>query len=88
MAKRKVMRVRKDKNGNISTLCNPDSDWSPIPAAEVIREINHDIHNYYVEMDRKEVDIVVAEGPSGEYLRTDPEETSENYLLELPECEL
>jgi Protein of unknown function (DUF3892) len=41
---------------------------------------------YFVEENGAVVDIIVAERDGRKYLRTDPDETSENNLLRLPTC--
>ncbi|MGM0575294.1 MAG: DUF3892 domain-containing protein [Myxococcota bacterium] len=33
-----------------------------------------------------EVEVIVARGANGKYLRTDPDKTTTNNLLELPDC--
>ncbi len=32
------------------------------------------------------VEIHVVKGPNGKYLRTDPDKTTKNNLLDLPDC--
>jgi hypothetical protein len=41
---------------------------------------------YYVEESGKRVDVVVMDDKSPRYLRTDPDETTQNNLLSLPTC--
>lgn len=43
-------------------------------------------HSYYVRVNGQEVDIIVADGPNGKYLRTDPDVTTSNNLDDLPDC--
>jgi hypothetical protein len=44
-------------------------------------------HEYFVEVDGARVTVVVIEEDSGrKYLRTDPDQTTENNLLSLPLC--
>jgi hypothetical protein len=52
----------------------------------VIAEIENGTGSYYVNVGGKEVDVVVREREGRKYLRTDPDETTENNLLSLPEC--
>jgi hypothetical protein len=41
---------------------------------------------YVVEVDGALVDVIVAERDGRQYLRTDPDKTTANNLLSLPEC--
>jgi hypothetical protein len=51
----------------------------------VIAEIEEG-REYFVEVDSARVTVLVSERDGGKYLRTDPDETSENNLLSLPRC--
>jgi hypothetical protein len=52
----------------------------------VIGEIQNQGREYFVNVGGNEVDVVVAERNGRKYLRTDPDQTTENNLLSLPEC--
>ncbi len=86
MSRRGVTQSRKDDEGDITALCNPGAAWSPRPKAGVIADIEGGSHQYFVGSGNKEVDIHVVDGPTGKYLRTDPDTTSTNNLDDLPDC--
>ncbi len=52
----------------------------------VIKEIEDEGREYFVEVDGKRVNVVVRETGGRKYLRTNPDETTKNNLLSLPEC--
>lgn len=86
MADRQVTQSRKDRDGDITALCNPGQSWSPKAKCEAIAEIENRLHTYFV-MDRgQRVEIRVVHGSRGKYLRTDPDKTSKNNLDDLPDC--
>ena len=87
MADRRVTRSGKDKDGDITKLCSPAEYWSPVSKAEAISHIESRMHRYYVQ-DRygNRSDIHVVNGPSGKYLRTDPNGRSTDNLDNLPDC--
>lgn len=87
MADRKVTASGKDKDGDITKLCNSGESWSPRAKADAIRDIDNGIHSYYVQQpgtSRTEV-RVVNEGGS-KYLRTTADKSSNNNLDNLPDC--
>lgn len=86
MADRRVTKTRKDKDGDITALCNPEEWWSPRKKADAISDIEGGTHSYYVLQDGKRTDIHVVKGANGKYLRTDPDTTSHNNLDDLPDC--
>lgn len=87
MADRRVTRTGKDGDGDITQLCNPGMAWSPRKKADAIRDIEHNLHTYYVQNPGgKRTDIHVVNGPTGKYLRTDPDNSEGNNLDELPDC--
>ena len=87
MARRQVTHSRKDKDGDITALCNPGQIWSPRMKNDVISDIDNGIHSYFVSINYKEVDIHVVKHPNGKrYLRTDPDKTKTNNLDNLPDC--
>ncbi len=84
MINREVTQIKKDKNGNITALCNPIALWSPKLKSMAILEIEYKTHSYYVNINDKEIDIRVVNDPvKGKYLRTDPD----NTLNKLPHSE-
>jgi len=87
MADRKVTRSGKDRDGDITALCNPGASWSPRKKWDAIHDIDARIHRYFVPWsDGKETTIRVVDGPTGKYLRTDRDNTPKNNLDELPDC--
>lgn len=52
----------------------------------VIGEIDNGEESYFVEVGGQRVDVIVATREGTKYLRTDPDKTTENNLLSLPEC--
>lgn len=44
------------------------------------------MHSYYVKVGMRRVEIRVVNGPTGPYLRTDPDATTHNNLDDLPGC--
>jgi len=86
MAARYVQATRKDKDGNITYLCNFNEYWSPRHKNNVIFDIEYNIHSYYVFIAGKTINILVIDSSTGKYLRTDPDKTERNDLDELPNC--
>ncbi len=86
MADRHVTHSGKDEDGDITKLCNPGQQWSPRARQGAIADIETGIHTYYVQSSRGRSDIHVVIGPTGKYLRTDPDGEAGNNLDELPNC--
>lgn len=86
MADRQVTATRKDEDGDILALCNSGAWWSPRKKTDAIKDIDDEDHSYYVQKGAKRVDIHVVKGPTGKYLRTDPDVTDSNNLDDLPDC--
>ena len=87
MAKRAVTQSKKDRDGDILALCRPGEYWSPRAKADAIRDIESGTHQYYVPWgDGTKTQIHVVNGPTGKYLRTDRDNTSQNNLDDLPNC--
>lgn len=85
MADRRVTKTGKDDDGDITSLCS-DAWWSPVSAAQAIRDIKNETHRYFVRTGTSEADIHVVDGPTRKYLRTDPDKTTVDNLDELPDC--
>lgn len=85
---RKVTKTGKNKEGDITSLCNDGTLWSPRLKNDAIRDIENKFHTYYVDLPNKgRVDIHVVKNSSGnKYLRTDPDKTTKNNLDDLPNC--
>ena len=87
MADRKVTHTGKDKDGDITMLCNQGMYWSPRLKVDAIRDIENNYHAYYVQWKDKRTGIHVVNDPKkGKYLRTDSDSTSKNNLDDLPNC--
>lgn len=86
MAKRRITHTRKDREGDILDLCRPGEGWSPCFKAQAIDDIESGAHQYYVRAGFEEGDTYVVPGPSGKYLRTDPDKTRSNNLDDLADC--
>lgn len=88
MARRRVKQSRKNKDGDITALCNKGEFWSPRKKKDAVSDINSGRHSYYVNVQGVgAVDIHVVDHPKhGDYLRTDPDKTDRNNLDDLPNC--
>ena len=87
MAKRYVTKTGKDRDGDITKLCNAGEIWSPRSKADAIRDIDGKAHEYFVRWTDKETRIeVVNDARKGKYLRTDRDSTTRNNLDDLPDC--
>lgn len=87
MADRDVTRSRKDRDGDITALCNPNATWSPRAKAGAIIDIETGLHRYFVPWsDGSRTPIRVVNGLTGKYLRTDKDGTSKNNLDDLLDC--
>lgn len=83
MAIREVTMCRKDDDGDIVALCNPDALWSPRLKGDAINDIENNIHTYYVLRKGKRVDIKVFKNINGRSLGTDTMKTVTNNLVNL-----
>ena len=82
-----MAKSRKDRDGDITALCNGSESWSPRLKADAISDIESGLHSYYVSWsDGKVTAIRVVNGPSSKYLRTDHDNTTRNNLDDLPDC--
>lgn len=87
MSDREITRTRKDSDHDITALCDPGASWSPRSKSDAISDIEYSTHTYFVRLPGTgRVDIHVAHGPNGKYLRTDPDKTTTNNLDSLPDC--
>lgn len=85
MADRAVRKTGKDKDGDITSLCDGAS-WSPRSKANAISDIESGTHTYYVPWTTGRTEILVVQGSTGKYLRTDSDNTRRNNLDDLPDC--
>ena len=89
MALRLVTASGKDKDGDITSLCNgSEKDWSPRLKWSAILDIQDGDHSYYATWkDGGSPTLIrVVDGPTGKYLRTDRDQTPRNNLDDLPDC--
>ncbi len=86
MVKRIITACKRDSSGKIVAVCNPAEWWSPRDTEEVIRDIEENLYEYYVVVEAQAVNLTVAGGTTGGYLRTDPCITKENNIDTLPDC--
>ena len=86
MSDRAVSKSGKDRDGDITKLCNPGMSWSPRSKADAIRDIENGTHTYHVPWQSGRTEIRVVNGSTGKYLRTDRDNTNRNNLDDLPDC--
>lgn len=86
MADRRVTGSGKDRDGDITQLCNK-GDWGTTAKAVAIQQIESGTHRYYVHQPgTTRVEVRVVNGTSGKYLRSTSDRTSSNNLDNLPNC--
>lgn len=85
MADRRVKKTGKDNQGDITSLCG---DWGSVTKATAISEISVTKANSYYVQDAmaRRADVMVVNGSTGKYLRTDPNATCSDNLDNLPDC--
>lgn len=86
MADRRVTRTGKDRDGDITSLCNPGEVWSPRSKQNAISDIESGAHRYYVREEGDGAWVYVVNGPRGKYLRTTADASNKNNLDNLPDC--
>lgn len=83
MAERQVTKSRKDKDGDITALCNDTAIWSPRSKENAIADIESGMHEYYVQQpgtQKAKIRVV------GGHLQTEPDADQKNNLDNLPDC--
>ena len=84
MVPRRVTRTGKDSDGDITALCG---HWGKVSKSVAIREIESNRRSYYVQDQRgRRALVIVVNGPTGKYLRTDPNSSCSDNLDNLPNC--
>lgn len=86
MADRAVRKTAKDKDGDITALCDTGAFWSPRSKQDAISDIENGTHTYHVPWTSGRTEITVVKGPNGKYLRTVRDNSTGNNLDELPDC--
>ena len=84
MSDRRVTSTGKDSDGDITRLCG---NWGSVTKAQAISDIEGRVQTYYVQdyLGRR-ADVLVVNGPTGKYLRTDPNSDCSDNLDNLPDC--
>jgi hypothetical protein len=72
--------VKRNRQGKIVALCNPEAAWSPRKTADVIRDIVQNKKSYYVQETPQRSYVRVVDGDK---LQTAREATSANSLDKL-----
>ncbi|UDM20526.1 DUF3892 domain-containing protein [Clavibacter michiganensis] len=87
MADRAVRQAGKDRDGDITSLADRGSSWSPVSKAQAIYDIENRLHTYHVPWKTAgRTEIRVVPDPKGKYLRTDSDNTTRNNLRDLPDA--
>ena len=84
--RRQVTHTGKDRNGDITSLCNPGQSWSPRRSADAIDDIETGTHSYYVQVQHPAVDVNVVNRGGRKHLQTTADGKSPNNLDNLPDC--
>lgn len=88
MENREVTKVIINQHGDVVALCNDAELWSPKLRSIAIPEIELSINQYYVMHNGEKVDIqVTVNSDNKKMLITNPDMTSKNILLDLPDCD-
>lgn len=84
MAERRVTGTGKSSSGEITSLCGT---WGTQTKSGAITDIENGTHRYYTHAaNGTQADVIVVDGASGKYLRTDPDKTTADNLADLPDC--
>lgn len=86
MADRRVRATGKDRDGDITRLCNGMSSWSPRSKADAIVDIRYHIHTYYVEEQSPRTVVTVVNRYGRQHLQTTADNSHQNNLSNLPSC--
>jgi hypothetical protein len=87
MADRHVTKSGKDKDGDITSLCQSGAFWSPRQKADAIADIDGKVHSYFTKDSKgNRADVKVKERNGKKYLTTDADSSSDNNLDNLPDC--
>lgn len=85
MAQLQVSRSAKSWDGDIIALCG---GWGRSDKHTAIRDIEFGWNSYYVQdFLGNTANVLVVNGPSGKYLRTDPNSSCYDNLNNLPDCQ-
>ena len=86
---RPVTSVLTNAQNYVTFVVNPEADWSPRSAADVVLDIELGACTYYVDFPEGHCQVVDAGETHGRYLRADRDTGSRDYrgrnvLLDLP----
>lgn len=86
MAERKVISSKKGYDGDILSLCNPDEAWSPRYKFDAIKDIEQNLHSYFIEENglRANISVIIKRG--SKRLVTDIKNSIDNKLEKLNNC--
>jgi len=59
-----------------------------LSVSDAIKAIDNKQYSFFVNVDGKEVEVIVVKRGSGRYLKTAPDDETKNNLLDLEECNL
>lgn len=83
---RRVRKTGKDRDGDITSLCNSAEWWSPRQKVDAIRDIEQGTYRYYVEEQTPRTYVEVVTVAGRKHLRTKADRASRNNLDNLPDC--
>ncbi|MBS9405480.1 DUF3892 domain-containing protein [Halomonas sp. TRM85114] len=86
MADRRVTATGKDRDGDITKLCNSTESWPTRSKADAVRDIDGKTHSYYVDRAGHRTDVHVVTVDGNKHLRTTADKSSQNNLDNLPDC--
>lgn len=81
-----VERFGGDPQESIRALCLASGERVVAGNAELRRQMQTGNRRFLVTTAEGDVDVLIVDGPMGPYFRTRGDETTENNLLELPDC--
>ena len=83
---RRVRKTGKDKDGDITSLCNTPESWSPRMKAGAISDIEGGSIKYYVEEETPRSWVKVVDRGGRKHLQTTSDAHSKNNLDNLDNC--
>ena len=82
MARRFVTSIKKNQNGDIIALYNPETMWSPIGKETAIMEIESGLNKYFMEVSGiGNVNIIIGKKEGEKVLLTDLKKNYSEHLL-------
>ena len=69
----------------VDGLCG--SSWGRVTEQQAVDEIDNGVHNYYVQQPgTNRVEVVTYWAHGAKHVRTTPDQSSNNNLVNLPDC--